>query len=228
MNELADFAMAAAIAAAAKIVENGGAFELETAERATAHDDEEESRERTVLTSPLDHAASETDSTNTNDFEEEDAEKKLAKNRERNREHARRTRMRKKAHLEILKERALTLETERKQLQQAIEECNIASILLGISCVESAKLVGDILGNDNNNEVISERVIEVTKLSGKRKRFISEDEAEKLPQPLRLTVNGQTTMVGGGKTHMNWKSGIYSDENGMQTKLSPHELECLR
>ena len=53
---------------------------------------------------------------------EEDAAKRLARSRERNREHARRTRLRKKAQLEHLQQKVRALETEKKGLKQKIEE----------------------------------------------------------------------------------------------------------
>ena len=158
--------------------------------------------------------------------EEEDAEKRLARSRERNREHARRTRLRKKAQLEILQSKAMGLEAERKLLKQSIEECSIASILLGISSGNAAKTVTDSLLDIGKVDLKSPNVSLV--VGGKRKRFLSDDVVEKLPQPIKLTVDGQTTLVGGAKTHINWKSGAYCDENGLQKKLSPAQLESLR
>lgn len=158
--------------------------------------------------------------------QEEDAEKRLARSRERNREHARRTRLRKKAQLEILQSKAMGLEAERKLLQQSIEECSVASILLGISSGNAAKAVTDSLLNIGNKDLRSPTVSLV--VGGKRKRFLSEEVEEKLPQPIKFTVDGQTTLVGGAKTHINWKTGAYCDENGLHKKLTPNQLESLR
>lgn len=58
------------------------------------------------------------------------AQGKLQKCRERNREHARKTRLRKKAHLESLKSKLSELQKEAAQLSMKMEESNTANILL--------------------------------------------------------------------------------------------------
>jgi hypothetical protein len=167
--------------------------------------------------------------------EEEDAEKRLARSRERNREHARRTRLRKKAQLDALQIKAKGLEEESIILKQSIEECSIASILVGISITTDAnKTVTDTLldvsnfdkNNGTGSRGSSPRIS--LALGGKRKRFISEDAMERAPQPLKLNIDGQSTLLGGGKTHINWKSGVYCDENGVQRQLTQEQLESLR
>lgn len=55
---------------------------------------------------------------------------KLQKSRERNREHARKTRLRKKAHLESLKAKLSELQFEAARLSVKMEESNTANILL--------------------------------------------------------------------------------------------------
>lgn len=60
-------------------------------------------------------------------------EERLQRSRERNREHARRTRMRKKAQLATLQSRVTQLRTEGLRLEQALQDCVTANILLGIS-----------------------------------------------------------------------------------------------
>ena len=55
--------------------------------------------------------------------EEEDAEERLARSRDRNREHARRTRLRKKAQLQSLQNRVEGLENKRHLFCQILEEC---------------------------------------------------------------------------------------------------------
>mmetsp|Transcript_12173 Transcript_12173/g.11008 ORF Transcript_12173/g.11008 Transcript_12173/m.11008 type:complete len:336 (-) Transcript_12173:223-1230(-) len=55
---------------------------------------------------------------------------RIEKSRERNREHAKKTRLRKKIMLEGLKNRLLELQNEATRLQQAYEESNTANILL--------------------------------------------------------------------------------------------------
>jgi hypothetical protein len=169
------------------------------------------------------------------DGEEEDAEKRLARSRERNREHARRTRLRKKAQLDALQTKAKGLEEESIVLTQSIEECSIASILVGFSSMTDAnKTVTDTLLDvsnfDKKNATGSRGSSPKVSLAlgGKRKRFISEDVMERAPQPLKLNIDGQSTLIGGGKTHINWKSGVYCDENSIQRQLTQEQLESLR
>jgi len=127
---------------------------------------------------------------------EEEAGRRLARSRERNREHARRTRLRKKAQLETLQSKVKGLEAERQVLKQKIEECSIASILLGLSGGEGsssaalqARKDGAMAqtlpestnsGNGGGNSAgdISTGMSVATKLiqaaGGKRKRFVSD------------------------------------------------------
>mmetsp|Transcript_14733 Transcript_14733/g.21896 ORF Transcript_14733/g.21896 Transcript_14733/m.21896 type:complete len:367 (+) Transcript_14733:59-1159(+) len=63
----------------------------------------------------------------------------LEKNRERNREHAKRTRLRKKALLESMKDRLLFLQNENATLEQLFEESTTANILLGLGHKEKEK-----------------------------------------------------------------------------------------
>lgn len=156
--------------------------------------------------------------------DEEDAEKRLARSRERNREHARRTRLRKKAQLEALQQKVTQLEEEGRVLKQSIEECSIASILVGLSSGSQHATTDSLLDLGKTTPVAPK----VTRV-GKRKRFVVDNgDTEKVPQPLMLNVDGKMTMIGGGKTHINWKSGVYCDEHGMQRQLTPTQLESLR
>mmetsp|Transcript_18328 Transcript_18328/g.21141 ORF Transcript_18328/g.21141 Transcript_18328/m.21141 type:complete len:363 (-) Transcript_18328:915-2003(-) len=249
----AAMAMAAAVAAAAELAQNGG-ITMYQSSRAFK---EQLRRETRLVSSPepdensLGDVKGDICSSSTNmignhqsikkeipsarvindDPEEEDAEKRLARSRERNREHARRTRLRKKAQLEALQSKAKNLESERRFLTQSIEECSIANILVGLSgsskAIDQSKSVTvtllDATNFDQNN---TPKVALV--MGGKRKRFVSEDSTDKTPQPLRLNIDGQTTLIGGGKTNINWKSGVYCDENGVQRQLTQEQLESLR
>eukprot|EP00522_Entomoneis_paludosa_P012727 CAMPEP_0172439070 /NCGR_PEP_ID=MMETSP1065-20121228/173_1 /TAXON_ID=265537 /ORGANISM="Amphiprora paludosa, Strain CCMP125" /LENGTH=436 /DNA_ID=CAMNT_0013187697 /DNA_START=8 /DNA_END=1318 /DNA_ORIENTATION=- len=163
---------------------------------------------------------------------EDDNERRLARSRERNREHARRTRLRKKAQLEALQSKVKTLEAERQVLKQKVEECGIASILLGLSAgsVESAPAATDAAASGTS---LASSTDMVAILSGsKRKRFISEAIGEQpgVPQQQRLVINidGQVTEIGAGKSHINWKTGVYRDQQGVQRQLTPQQLEDLR
>lgn len=165
------------------------------------------------------------------DEEEPDAEKRLARSRERNREHARRTRLRKKAQLEALQAKVKGLEAEGKTLRQALEECNIASILVGLSGGSSEADESGATDDATDANMISPPPDEsriALLVAGKRKRFISDDMMDKQTQPLKLHIDGQTTLIGGGKTHINWKTGVYSDENGVHRQLTSEQLETLR
>lgn len=74
-------------------------------------------------------------STKLTDIDATDAVMRLERSRERNREHARKTRLRKKARLQALQSRLIDLQQEHSVLKQNVEESNIASILLNLSSV---------------------------------------------------------------------------------------------
>lgn len=161
----------------------------------------------------------------------EDYEKRMARSRERNREHARRTRLRKKAQLETLRTKVKSLEADRKKLQLQIEECSIASILIGLSGDEA----NDPLLQDEetkkllaSDECKSHKIALLTK--GKRKRFVSDahDMAALDQPPLEVEIDGETKYIGSGKDHINWKTGVYCDEAGVKSVLSAEQLETLR
>lgn len=47
--------------------------------------------------------------------------------------------------------------------------------------------------------------------------------------PLKLEINGRIVLIGGdGRTHINWKTGIYTDDNGIRSQLTKQQLESLR
>ena len=72
------------------------------------------------------------------DIDATDAVMRLERSRERNREHARKTRLRKKARLQALQSRLIDLQQEHSVLKQNVEESNIASILLNLSSVSES------------------------------------------------------------------------------------------
>lgn len=154
---------------------------------------------------------------------EEDAEKRVARSRERNREHARRTRLRKKAQLEALQSKVKGLQAESKVLKQSLEECNIASILVGLASGETDTAIQPLV--DEATVVEEQDVLRLA--GGKRKRFVS-DISDKIPQPLKINIDGESTLIGGGRTHINWKTGVYTDENGNKRQLNHKHLESLR
>jgi len=119
------------------------------------------------------------------------------------------------------------LEEEGRRLKQQIEACSVASILVGLSH-ESSTGQEEMSGEDssapkNYGETLS---------GGKRKRFLSLDGEEPSPPPMELNIKGHITLVGGpageGKTQINWKTGVYFDDQGQRHQLTKKELEELR
>jgi hypothetical protein len=166
--------------------------------------------------------------TTTSRRQKESWEQKLAKSRERNREHARKTRIRKKEHLEALQSKVRELEYERKSLKQKVEECSIASILLGMSSNEEEphhEVTEDMFRS--NKERKNETHVAVL-TEGKRKRFLVESSDHRLSsEPMKVSIDGELTILGGG-CHVNWKTGVYSDNNGLHKTLTNEQLQKLR
>jgi hypothetical protein len=175
---------------------------------------------------------------------EEDAERRMARSRERNREHARRTRRRKKAQLEALQSKVQCLQAENKSLKQSLEECRIASILVGFSVSDGDDRDATIQLLVNEANEIEGKDIFKRLMGGKRTRFVSDasDIASNgtgvstsvlsggsVSIPLKIKINGQTTLIGGdNQSHLNWKTGVYTDENGVRSILTNQQLESLR
>ena len=173
---------------------------------------------------------------NNDDPSEEDAERRIARSRERNREHARKTRLRKKAQLEALQSKVKSLQAESKILKQSLEECSIASILVGLSSGDDRESTIQALVK-RASDIEQKEIFNV--VSGKRKRFLSDASAASYSadgggdhrissQPLEIDIDGKPTKIGGGRTHINWKSGVYKDENGLERQLTHEQLESLR
>lgn len=165
---------------------------------------------------------------------EEDAARRLARSRERNREHARRTRLRKKAQLEALQSKVRGLQAEKRVLKQKIEECSIASILVGLAEPDQEEQQDDTVNMLDDTIKNTEKKDQGAKISmlttGKRKRFASvheSSEENKPVQPLKIKIDGEIREIG-PKSHINWKSGVYSDEDGVQRQLTSEQLESLR
>jgi hypothetical protein len=86
------------------------------------------------------------------------------------------------------------------------------------------------------SEIENENIFKI--VSGKRKRFSAEASrgpsncaggSDKAPtQPLKIPIDGIPTDIGGPGTHINWKTGIYSTQEGFQRKLTHKQLEALR
>lgn len=164
---------------------------------------------------------------------EDDYERARIRNRERNKEHARKTRARKKEQLGRLKARVTELEEESKSLQLRIQEKSVASILLGLS-TGSAECAGRDYDDLHRSPVSSSSSFSSCLASGKRKRFLSLDGEETPQPPMQLNVKGQIALVGGiggssdCKAQVNWKTGVYVDREGNPQQLTKSELEALR
>ena len=130
-------AMAAAVAAAAELVSQGGMTHFGSCVKVTCNED----KEQCSVTSDSEKA----DNDDSEGETEGDAVKRLSRSRERNREHARRTRLRKKVQLDALQQKVKMLEAEARILCQTIEECSIASILVGLSTNTSQQVVVECL-----------------------------------------------------------------------------------
>lgn len=154
---------------------------------------------------------------------------RLAKSRERNREHAKRTRLRKKQQLQVLQSKIRTLEAERQTLKQSLRDCSIANILLGLSGIENSE-PGSVEADIEAEDETARKVQMLT--CGKRKRLMSEEEnlsSETTSTDLIVTIDGKETSIGGGnKSQINWKTGTVTQENGGTKQLTPEELEALR
>lgn len=170
---------------------------------------------------------------------EEDSDERRDRNRERNKEHARKTRVRKKEQLQALKIRVAELEEEGRRLKQSIQECSVASILLGLSsCSPTAASDTGEEGDEKTDSggaasSSSESNFGACLAGGKRKRFLSLDGEDPTPPPMKLNIKGQITLVGGGpgnegKTQINWKTGVFLDDEGKRQQLTKAELESLR
>jgi hypothetical protein len=103
--------------------------------------------------------------------------------------------------------------------------------LVGLSSVERDATVQALV--KEASEIENKEIFKV--VGGKRKRFVSDASSssstcdQRCPsQPLKIKINGKPTLIGGGRTHINWKSGVYVDENGTHRQLTHDQLEALR
>lgn len=137
----------------------------------------------------------------------DEVSRRLERSRERNREHARRTRLRKKAQMQALQTRFKTLQAERASLQQKLQDRHIASLLLTLS---------------SGKQHEEQQVVSVTPDPTTPKRT-----GQRKPLVLSLVIDGKTVAFG-TKSNINWKTGIYTDELGRRQGLSQAQLEQLR
>ena len=93
-----------------------------------------------------------------------DDEQRLERLRERNREHAKRTRLRKKARLALLQARVNELQKESLGLQTALNECETANVLMGLAVggnssddEDNGQLAADTAGSGHAGATTSSR-----------------------------------------------------------------------
>jgi nitrogen fixation-related uncharacterized protein len=186
---------------------------------------------------------------NYDDEDEDEDDERILKGRERNREHARKTRLRKKAQLQELEQKYRTMLSERQALSQQLQDRNIASILLGLSSsepLESTNKKTD-LGSSISTNVTNESTTptleferknivtsgvdiassDAAQVPTRRKRGFPEVQLPTNVSPLTINIDGIPTAIH-SKSHINWKTGMYCDESGRQSKLTPQQLEDLR
>lgn len=131
-----------------------------------------------------------------------------------------------------MKNRVCELENEGRQLRQSIQECSVASILLGLSGCSSSSAVTPVEASSSSSSSRSTN-FGACLAGGKRKRFESIDGEDDVVPPMELNIKGTICLVGGnndggGKSQINWKTGVYIDVKGRPQQLSKSELEELR
>lgn len=158
----------------------------------------------------------------------DDASTRLQRSRERNREHARRTRLRKKAQLQALQGKYKGMLAEKQALEQKLQDRSIASILLGLSTTSSNTNDEDVppsLEADMDLSLLQRQNDPETTSTTRRKRGSPEISAP--VASLTVSIDGVPTALS-FKSHINWKLGTYCDEQGRQKQLTLEQLETLR
>ena len=174
------------------------------------------------------------------DDEEEDDER-IMKGRERNREHARKTRLRKKAQLQEVEQKYRSMLAERQTLNQKLQDRNVASILLGLSSSAPPAIAtvpssaSSCATSEPSSHLLVEDIIDHkvdmanadVQVSTRRKRGFPEVQLPTNIAPLTININGIPTAIS-SKSHINWKTGMYCDAMGRQSQMTPQQLEDLR
>eukprot|EP00635_Sarcinochrysidales_sp_CCMP3193_P005812 CAMPEP_0118890416 /NCGR_PEP_ID=MMETSP1166-20130328/888_1 /TAXON_ID=1104430 /ORGANISM="Chrysoreinhardia sp, Strain CCMP3193" /LENGTH=239 /DNA_ID=CAMNT_0006829029 /DNA_START=184 /DNA_END=903 /DNA_ORIENTATION=+ len=152
-------------------------------------------------------------------------EERQQRSRERNREHARRTRLRKKAQLASLQLRVSELQSESKELEQALLDCTTAKILVGLA-------TNDPPGEEKSPPRLAaaEEVLRVSSDEGPLSSFEdSNSDSYSDDSPSDDQLGGG---LGGDSpartTTIHWKNGYALDEHGHRKDLSPDELDSIR
>lgn len=146
-------------------------------------------------------------------------EDKVARSRERNRVHARRTRLRKKAHMTALQTRMEELKDEADRLKEALLDCQTANILVDISsagCQRHALQQVELVDLNLSDDLAAA----FTVTGGKKLRI-------KLPQTNGGDALHPSTPPNKMST-INWKGGYALDADGQRRPMSAKELDDLR
>ena len=166
--------------------------------------------------------------------EEYQGTSRLEECRKRNREHARRTRQRKKAKLEDLQQQVKVLQQEHQNLKQNVEEYSLAAILMGLSgnddrikkvvcgpLQDSTALVNTdttVKQSSNADSVIEGHFCDISEKNGQMTAS----------HPVTLNIDGETVTIGGNHSQINWKTGKCLTIEGKQLTLTPGQLTLLR
>jgi len=167
--------------------------------------------------------------------DDHDEAARLQRSRERNREHARRTRLRKKAALQELQNKIARLKATKASLQQQIQDQSIASILLGLNnngsateeglaSAETTRTTTPVLDHETEGQLHGGGGGNKNKRKRSSSSSLGATSATQKPLQVRIAGKGVVTI----QSQVNWKTGTYMDEAGMTQKLTPEELELLR
>ena len=179
-------------------------------------------------------------------------DERLQRSRERNREHARRTRQRKKAQLQTLQSRVQELQDEGARLEAALQDCSTANILLGLSNPAIARPVAAAFARERvtNSDLAAAMNETEDEPSSPRSAFGEHDDEHTVRAVSRSTSAASDRFADnqdasssdgadepcvasakgalGAKPTIHWKNGYTLDGDGRRRDLSPGELDQMR
>ena len=180
-------------------------------------------------------------------------DERLQRSRERNREHARRTRQRKKAQLQTLQSRVQELQDEGARLEAALQDCSTANILLGLSNPAIARPVAAAFARERvtNSDLAAAMNETEDEPSSPRSAFGERDDDEHTVRAVSRSTSAASDRFAdnqdasssdgadepcvasakgalGAKPTIHWKNGYTLDGDGRRRDLSPGELDQMR
>mmetsp|Transcript_36505 Transcript_36505/g.123589 ORF Transcript_36505/g.123589 Transcript_36505/m.123589 type:complete len:275 (+) Transcript_36505:283-1107(+) len=179
-------------------------------------------------------------------------DERLQRSRERNREHARRTRQRKKAQLQTLQSRVQELQDEGARLEAALQDCSTANILLGLSNPAIARPVAAAFARERvtNSDLAAAMNETEDEPSSPRSAFGERDDDEHTVRAVSRSTSAASDRFDnqdasssdgadepcvasakgalGAKPTIHWKNGYTLDGDGRRRDLSPGELDQMR